>query len=89
MEVTVVADQYRKHRVEVASGQGTAEVAVPSGPVDLIVCGRVNCPLKETEMACGKMELPDQIAVDQIHEITFLTAQACHDAPPSLAAKTW
>src|SRR4051812_45342918 len=50
----------------------TAEVAVPDGPLNMVICGVVKCAAQaESEMACAETPVPASVPVDKIHQIHY------------------
>lgn len=96
LELAVREDKFRRRLIKILprenkSGEGLAEIPVPEGPINVVVCGFVNCGgAAPSEMFCGESEIPSYLEVDKIHEIHFSTKWACEQAvvskgiPPNL-----
>jgi hypothetical protein len=94
LEVSVIEEGFSKRTVNLqdglskSMGTGVSEISVPDGTVHLAVCGLVKCSAgKETELVCGKTDIPPSIDVLYQHEVTFSTSWACQEAPAVLASR--
>jgi hypothetical protein len=83
LEVSVMGDRAAKKIVAIDSsssgpvGSGVSDLAVPDGPVNLTICGLVKCNGQDSELVCGKTQIPADIPLVKDHEVTFSTAWAC------------